>query len=117
VALVERRHDAVRQVHPGQQVGDRDADLGGLLGAGHRHQPALALRDLVVAGPVRLRAVVAEAGDRADDQAGVEVVQPLHGEAEPVQGAGAEVLEQHVGAAHEGGEHVCVSGVLEIEDE
>ena len=39
------------------------------LGAGDRHQPALALRDLVVAGPAALGTVVAEAGDRQHDQA------------------------------------------------
>ena len=62
-------------------------DLGRLLGAGDRHQAALALRDLVVAGPRRLRAVVAEAGDRQHHQAGVELVQPRDREAEPVEDA------------------------------
>ena len=37
-------------------------------GPGQRHQPGLALRDLVVAGPAALRAVVPEAGDREHDQ-------------------------------------------------
>ena len=67
-ALVQRGHHAVRPVHAGQQVRDRHPDLGRQLGAGDRHQPALALRDLVVPGARRLRAVVPEAGDRQHHQ-------------------------------------------------
>ena len=67
--LVQRGEHAVGAVHAGDQVGDRHPDLGRLLGAGDRHQPALALGDLVVAGARRLGPVVAEAGDRQDDQA------------------------------------------------
>ena len=59
-ALVQGGQHAVRAVHAGDQVGDRHPDLGRLLGAGDRHQPALALGDLVVAGAGRLRTVVAE---------------------------------------------------------
>ena len=73
-------------------------DLGRLLGAGHRHQPALALRDLVVAGAPRLRAVVAEAGDRQPiTRPGLSSCSRVDGEAEPVEHADPEVLQQHVG--------------------
>ena len=58
--LVQGGHDAVRAVHAGQQVGDRNPDLRGLLGPGDEHQPALALGDLVVARSLRLGPVVAE---------------------------------------------------------
>ena len=91
--------------------------LVGWRGAGDRHQPALALGDLVVAGARRLRAVVAEAGDRQDHQAGVELVQPRDREAEPVEHADPVVLHQHVGPGHQPGQHVAVGGVLEVEDQ
>ena len=117
VPLVQRGHDAVGEVHAGQEVGDGYADLGRLLGAGHRHQAALALRDLVVAGAVRLRPVVPEAGDAADHQARVELVEPLDGEAEAVEHADPEVLQQHVGAAYQRSEDLRVVGVLEVEDD
>ena len=64
--LVQRGDDAVRAVHPGEQVADRYADPLRVVGtgAGERHQAGLALGDLVVAGAPALGAVVAEAGDR-----------------------------------------------------
>ena len=77
--LVQRGEHAVRAVHPGEQVGDRDADPLRVLGpgAGQRHEAGLALGDLVVAGPATLRPVVAEAGDREHHQPRVEAVQRL----------------------------------------
>ncbi|GAA3099435.1 hypothetical protein GCM10020001_015030 [Nonomuraea salmonea] len=103
LALVERGGHAVRAVDAGQQVRDGRAHAVGLVGrrAGQRHQAGLALGDLVVARAAALGAVVAEAGDRQDDQAGVELVQPLDGEAEAVEYAGAEVLDQDVAVADE----------------
>ena len=44
---------------------------------------------------------MAEAGDRAVDEARVALAQRRVVEAEPVERAGAEVLEQHVGARRE----------------
>ena len=91
--------------------------LVGCVDPGHRHQAALALRDLVVAGAVRLGTVVPEAGDRADHQPRVELVEPLDGEAEPVEDADPEVLQQHVGAAYQRRQHLGVGRVLEVEDD
>ena len=85
------------------------------VGAGQRHQPGLALGDLVVARAAALGAVVAEPADRQDDQAGVELVQPLDREAEPVQHAGAEVLQQDVGVAHQAGQDAAAVVALEVE--
>ena len=84
-------------------------------GAGQRHQAALALGDLVVAGPAALGPVVAEAADRQGDQPRVELGQHVGAEAEPVQRAGAEVLHQHVGPPQQLGEHRLVAVVLEVE--
>ena len=102
---------------PAMQVGDRDADLGRLRGARDRHQTALALGDLVVAGALGLRTVVPEAGDREHHQPGVELVQPRDREAEPVEHADPVVLHQHVGALDQPGQHVAVVLVLEVEDQ
>ena len=113
----EGGEDADRAVHPRDQVGDRHADLGGLLGAGDRHQAALALGDLVVARPGRLRPVVAEPGDRQDHQPRVELVQPRDREPEPVEHADPVVLHQHVRPLDQPGEHVAVVRRLEVEDQ
>ena len=66
-------------------------------GARQGHQAGLALRDLVVAGAAAFRAVMAEPGDGQHHEPRVELVQPLDGEAEPVEDAGAEVLDEDVG--------------------
>ena len=62
LATSERAEDADRAEQPGQDVADRDPDLGraaavGVGGAGDRHQAADRLDDEVVAGPVGGRAV------------------------------------------------------------
>ncbi len=108
---------AVGAVHPGQQVRDRHADLGrGLrVRPGHRHQSGLTLRDLVVAGAATLRSVMAEAGDRQHHQRRVEFGQPRHGEAESVEHARPEVLQQHVTAPDEFGQRVPPVLALQVE--
>jgi hypothetical protein len=108
--LVQRGDDTERAVHARDQVRDRDADLGRLAGAGDRHQPALTLGDLVVAGSRRLRPVVPEPGDRQDDEAGVQLVQPRDREAQPVEDPDPEVLHQHVGPGHQPRQDVAVLG-------
>ena len=67
-------------------------------GPGQGHQPGLTLEDLVVAAAPRFRAVVAEAGDGQDHQRGIQRVHVRGREPEPVQHAGAEVLDHDVGA-------------------
>ena len=94
-----------RGVHAGEQVGDRDADLlraaaGQVVAlAGHAHQPAHALDDVVVAGAVAVGAGLAEAGDRAVDQARVGCAQRCVVEPVARQVADLEVLDQHVAVA------------------
>ena len=80
-------------------------------------RPGLALRDLVVAGPAALGAVVPEAGDRQHHQPRVALQQRLDAEAEPLEHAGAEVLHEHVGPVDQPQQHVAVAavGVLEVE--
>ena len=62
---------------PAREIGDRECRRAPGLGrqAGDRHQPAHALRDLVEAGPVAIRAVLAEAGDTGIDEARIDGAQ------------------------------------------
>ncbi len=117
LALEQRREHAVDAGHPGEQVGDGRPDALGVVrpGAGDRHEPGLALRDLVVAGAPALGAVVPEAGDRQDDEARVELEQPRRREAEPVEHARAEVLEEHVRPLDERREVPAPVVALEVE--
>ncbi len=115
--LVERGHDAVGAVHPGEQVGDRDAHPLRVVGprARQRHQARLALGDLVVARAPALRPVVAESGDGEDDQLRVALLQLGDPEAEPLEDAGAEVLHQDVGPVDQAQQDLAVGLVLEVE--
>ncbi len=102
VALVQRGQDADRGIHAGHQVGHRHARLlraaaGQVVAlAGDTHQAAHALDHEIVAGAAGIRAGLAEARDRAIDQARVDgldafVVQPVL-----AQAADLEVLDQDV---------------------
>jgi hypothetical protein len=114
--LVEGGQDAGEGVQPGQHVDQRDPDLGRLAAgwAGDAHEPAGRLDQEVVAGQVGPRPA-AEAGDRAPDQAGVPLPDPLVAKAEPLQGAGLEVLDQHVGPLGQGKGGLPAPLVLEVE--
>ena len=78
VPFVQRGDHPVRAVHAGEEVADRHAHpLWGVgVRPGHRHEPRLALGDLVVPGPSALRPVVSEPADAQQDQPRVELVQP-----------------------------------------
>ena len=114
---MQRGHHAVRAVHPGEQVADRYADPLRVVGsgAGERHQAGLALGDLVVAGATALGAVVAEAGDRQHHEARVALHERVDPEPEALEDAGAEVLDEHVGAVDELQQHLAVGLGLEVE--
>ena len=104
-------------VMAGDEVGDGDADALRVVrpAAGQRHQAGLALGDLVVAGATALGPVLAEAADLDDDQARVDLVQPLDGEAEPVEHAWTEVLDEDIAVTHQPGEDVLTIRRLEVE--
>ncbi len=69
--------------------------------AGEAHEAAHALRHQVIAGARRIGAGLAEAGDRAIDQTRVVGREAFIVEAELLEPADLEVLEQHVGARRE----------------
>ena len=108
VAVAQRGEDGDRGVHAGEQVGHGDADLlrpaagrvvGDLARPGHAHQAAHALHGVVVAGAVAVGAGLAEAGDRAVDEARVEGEQAGRVQAVARHVADLEVLDEHVAAA------------------
>ncbi len=102
LALEQCNEDAHRAEQPGAEIGDRDADAHRALPgqAGDRHQPAHALSDLVEAGPIGIGAGLAEAGNAAIDDLGIDLGERLVVDAEPALHVGAEILHHHVGLLH-----------------
>ena len=66
-------------------------------------------------GAVAVRPVLAVAGDRAVDEARVLLAQALVADAEAVEHARAERLEQHVGVADQPQQHLLAGGRLEVD--
>jgi hypothetical protein len=87
----------------------------GLRGAGNAHDPGEPLDDLVVGGSPAVGPGGAEAGDRAVDQAGIVGAESLPAEAQPLQDAGPEVLQEHVGVSKEPLEHLPSGVALEVD--
>ena len=114
---MQRREDAERGEQAAGHVGDRAADahraFAGL--AGDRHDAAHALRDLVEAWTVAVRAVLAEAGNAGEDDARIHLRERLVIDAEAELDVGPEVLHHHVGRLYEPEEDVLGLGQLEVE--
>ena len=101
LGMAERGLDGDDRIEAGENVGEGDADLLRLAvgRAGDRHQPGHALDDEVVAGARCVRPVLAEAGDRAIDEARVDLAQALVVEAVFLEAAELEILDEHVGGS------------------
>ena len=69
----------------------------------------------VVPGFSRARPGLAVAGDRAIDQPRVDLAQRVVAEAQPRHHAGAELLDQHIGALDQWHQPVAVGAVLEVQ--
>ena len=98
----------------GDHRGERRGEPGDLVGEGDRRQQRLAVGLAVDRGepghrlgdrgeprPLGVRAVLAEAGDPRDDEARVAGEQHVGPEPEPLERAGPEVLDEHVGVVDE----------------
>src|SRR6266571_3054991 len=85
----------------------------GLAGQGHEAAHRLAKR--IERGTIAVRAVLAEARYRHQDDAGVQCAQPLVVEAHGSHHAGAKVLQHDVGLRHQRGEDLLALGAPEIE--
>ncbi len=102
-ALQQRGEDVRIGVHAGRDVGDRRSRFRRrLLGAGDRQEARLALDQQVVGLAVAVRAVVAVAGNVADDDRRLVRRQRRVREPEPRCRAGGQVLHDDIGAlAHQ----------------
>ena len=80
-----------------------------------RQQAGQRLVRQVVPGARRLWSVLAVAADRADDQAREPRAQRLGRQVEPRQGAGAEALQQDIGAVEQREQDVSPAAALEVE--
>ena len=116
-ALVERHQDAAGEVEAGGEVGDGDADAHrSLTGkAGHRHQAAETLRDLIDAGAIAVRPVLSESRDAAVDDPRVDRAHRVVVDAEAVLDVGAEVLDHDVGTPRQREEDLAAARVLQVE--
>ena len=116
LALIERRHDAERQVQSGTAVAD--------LRAGHERRPvvesrgrggsARALRHVLVYLAIFVRAG-AKAFDRRDDHARIQFLDSLPREAHAVERARGEVLHQHIAVLDQLLEHFLALLALGVE--
>ena len=99
VAAPERGEDCDDGIDPGEDVGIGDADLLRLaVGlAGQIHDAAHPLDHEVVAGAMRIRAVLPKTGDRAIDQSWIERAKAVVVEAVALQPTDLEVLDQDIG--------------------
>src|SRR5581483_10074500 len=92
------------------------------LGAGHllrlsgdAHESAQRLRDGIVAGPVRIRPGLSEAGDRAVDQSRMQLAQRVVVELVAREIADLVVLHQHVALRGQGAHQLLPFGIGEID--
>ena len=107
LAFQERRENANRAEQPRREVCDGNADphRTRARGAGDRHQPAHALRDLIETGTLVVGAILAEPGDAAIDNARIDLPYALVVDAKLRLHVGAEVLDHDVGLFRKTAEH------------
>ena len=119
VARDERGEHPLSEERARRGVGDRDADArrSGTRRSGHAHHAAEALCDLVDTGTLRVRAVLAEAGDARVHETRVHRQQRLGIDAQVVLHRGPEVLDQHVGPFDQPQQHAAPVVGREVEQD
>ena len=119
VAVAQRDHHRERARERGDLVGERDRrEQRRAVGlAVDRGEAAHRLRHRREPRTRRVRTVLAEAGDAQDHEPGVARVQHVGTEAEPLERAGPEVLDQHVGAGREVEQRRAPGVGLEVADD
>ena len=103
LAMQQRRHHRQRRVYAGAHVAERRGRKVGwpIRFADHVGNPGIRLRDEVVAGQMRERALLAEGRNRAHHDARVERPRGFVVQAHPRDHAGREILHHHVDLGHE----------------
>jgi hypothetical protein len=119
VTLHERGEDADHAVHAGAGVADRGPEIRGrAIGrSGDAHGAAHRLGDRLVALVVAVGTVRAEALDAGEDQARVDLAQHGVAEAQPLDDARAEILQEHVRRLQQGAEDLLAPRLLQIQRE
>src|SRR3989454_9709995 len=117
VALHERGEDSDHAVHPGARVSDGRPDVGrrAVREAGDAHRPAHRLRDRLVALVVTVRPVRPEPLDARVHETRIELPDFAMAEAQTLEHARAEVLQEHVGGPEQRTKHILAARGLEIE--
>lgn len=117
IALQEGGEDADRAKKSGSKIGDGDADphRPAARRAGNGHEATHALRNLVEAGPLVVRAILAEAGNAAVDDARVDLAHALIVDAELGFHVGSKVLDDDVGLPGQPHEHFQALGVFQVQ--
>ena len=118
LARNQRFEDRLVSVHAGGDVADRYADAGRRVWrTGDRGQAGFRLHQHVVGLARGVRPVLAVAGDRANDEAGMLAAQCIKRKSQFRDGARLEVLYENVGAREHRREEGLAVGLREIEDE
>ena len=105
-------HRGERRRQPGDLVGERDRRQQWLAVrlAVDRREARHRLGDRGEPGPLGVRAGLPEPGHARDHEPVVAGEQDVGSEPEPLERAGAEVLDQHVGVVEQPEEHVAIGG-------
>ena len=108
------RQDAHAAADAAHDIGNGGAGAGGgAVGpAGGAHQAADGLTHNVIACPLMVGAVVAEAGDGGIDDGRVDLAQLLIAQAQAVHNAGTVILQNHIALGHFGDTGVKITPVL-----
>ncbi len=117
LAPIQRCCDRVGREHARGNVGNRGTGLRwpAPFLAGDAHHSAHALHDQIVGCAVRRRPLLAESGNGCEDQARIARVHRVIAKAKPRDGAGREVLHQHIGRIDQPPKRFLAKIRLEIE--
>ena len=116
-ALLKRGEDADRGEEACSDIADRSAGPAGLTVniAGNAHHARERLRHYIVGGLVAIRTILAEAGERRIDQAGIDRGEVPGSQSQAIHHAGAIVFHQHVALLRELEKDGPAALVLEVE--
>ncbi len=117
VALAQGGEDGDGRRETGQVVDKRRPGSAWrrLWRSGDRHDPGHRLDDVIVGRARRHRPVLAEARDRAVDDAGIDGADRLEAHAQAMRRAGSPVLDHHVDARGDLARDLHAAGILEVQ--